>query len=64
MMWPRNPIFNTWGSEIAAIAELRAGPSADAAMMVKTDGSWESGALPVKKSGIYFGEIYDARRRT
>ena len=25
MMWPQNPIFNTWGSEIAAIAELRRG---------------------------------------
>ena len=24
MMWTKNPIFNTWGSEIAAIAELRA----------------------------------------
>ena len=25
MMWKKNPIFNTWGSQIAAIAELRGG---------------------------------------
>ena len=25
MMWKKKPIFNTWGSQIAAIAELRAG---------------------------------------
>jgi len=24
MMWGKNPIFNTWGTELAAIAELRA----------------------------------------
>ena len=64
MMWARNPIFNTWGSEIAAIAELRETPGADAAVVVKTDASWSSGELPVRKSGIYFGEIYDARLET
>ena len=64
MMWARNPIFNTWGSEIAAIAELREAPGADAVLVVKTDASWASGELPVRKSGIYFGEIYDARLET
>jgi alpha-L-rhamnosidase len=62
MMWKQNPIFNTWGKQIAALAELRAGPDADAAVLVKTDGSWLSGTLPILKSGIYFGEIYDARK--
>ena len=58
MMWPRNEILNTWGSEIGAIAELR-----DAAgdVLLATDTSWQSGLTPILKSGIYFGEIYDAR---
>ncbi len=60
MMWGKAPIFNTWGSEIAAIAELRSG-TGDGAPLLVTDASWESGELPVRKSGIYFGEIFDAR---
>jgi len=60
MMWGEVPIYNTWGKDIAAIAELRAAPGADTALLV-TDASWESGELPIRKSGIYFGEIYDAR---
>ena len=61
MMWKKNPIFNTWGSQIAAIAELRGGPGAVAPLVLKTDDSWASGELPIRRSGIYFGEIYDAR---
>ncbi len=60
MMWGGSPIFNTWGEHIAAIAELRTAPGADTAVLV-TDDSWESGELPVRKSGIYFGEVFDAR---
>mgnify|MGYP003664829525 CR=1 FL=1 len=60
MMWGQAPIFNTWGEHIAAIAELRAAPGADSAHLV-TDESWESGELPIRKSGIYFGEVFDAR---
>jgi len=59
MMWKRNPIYNTWGSEIAAIAELSGAPGGD--VLLKTDASWQSGTLPILKSGIYFGEIFDAR---
>jgi alpha-L-rhamnosidase len=62
MMWKQNPIFNTWGKDIAALAELRGGPGEGAAVLVKTDASWLSGALPILKSGIYFGEIFDARK--
>ena len=29
--------------------------------MLATDATWQSGLLPIIKSGIYFGEIYDAR---
>ncbi len=61
MMWADDPLFNTWGSKVAAIAELRDGPEAGAPVRLKTDESWSSGALPIRKSGIYFGETYDAR---
>ena len=30
-------------------------------MLLRTDATWESGPLPILQSGIYFGEIYDAR---
>jgi alpha-L-rhamnosidase len=60
MMWGEAPIYNAWGDRIAAIAELRAAPGSDATLLV-TDASWESGELPVRKSGIYFGEVFDAR---
>lgn len=61
MMWGKAPIFNTWGSQIAAIAELRSGAGAGAPLLLVTDASWDSGELPIRKSGIYFGEIFDAR---
>jgi alpha-L-rhamnosidase len=48
---------NTWGSDLGAIAELSSGGK----VILATDTSWQSGLLPVLKSGIYFGEIYDAR---
>ena len=49
MMWAKNPILNTWGSEIAAIAELRHDAGPRAAVMLKTDDSWTSGELPVRQ---------------
>jgi alpha-L-rhamnosidase len=58
MMWPRNELFNTWGDKVAAIAELR---SASGDVIAATDGTWTSGLTPILKSGIYFGESYDAR---
>ncbi|RYE87588.1 MAG: alpha-L-rhamnosidase, partial [Hyphomicrobiales bacterium] len=58
MMWPRNEILNTWGDEIGAIAELR---NAAGDVVLATDSSWQSGLAPILKSGIYFGESYDAR---
>jgi alpha-L-rhamnosidase len=60
--WTSEAIYNTWGTHIAAIAEIRAGEREDAPVLVKTDDTWKSGSLPVLRSGIYFGEIYDARR--
>lgn len=58
MMWPRNEILNTWGRDVAAIAQLR---TASGDVALATDGTWASGLAPVIKSGIYFGESYDAR---
>lgn len=57
LMWGKDAIPNCWGDRIAAIAELVAGGR----VLFSTDASWKSGVLPVVKSGIYFGEIYDAR---
>jgi alpha-L-rhamnosidase len=58
MMWPRQEIINTWGDKLGAIAELR---NAAGDVLLKTDDSWQSGLAPVIKSGIYFGERFDAR---
>jgi alpha-L-rhamnosidase len=60
MMWAKNAIYNTWGDKIAAIAELRSAPGNEQTLLA-TDISWQSGLLPILKSGIYLGEIYDAR---
>ncbi|WDR07610.1 family 78 glycoside hydrolase catalytic domain [Devosia rhodophyticola] len=60
MMWGDEPILNTWGDRLAAIAELRSFPDSPDPVLV-TDGTWSSGLLPILKSGIYFGEIFDAR---
>ncbi len=57
MLWALNPIFNCWGDRIAAIAQMQAGSG----IVLCTDETWNSGTLPVTKSGIYYGEDYDAR---
>ena len=57
MMWAKNPIFNAWGDEIGAIAEIAAGGK----VLLASDATWRSGPLPIVKSGIYFGESFDAR---
>jgi alpha-L-rhamnosidase len=57
MGWPGNFSNNTWGSQIGAIAELSVGDK----VLLTTDASWQSGLLPILKSGIYMGEHYDAR---
>ncbi|WP_051074182.1 alpha-L-rhamnosidase [Rhizobium freirei] len=64
--WLRSPLMwtgfgkeNVWGDHIGAIAELRDRPGGG--LIVATDEAWRSGEIPVRKSGIYFGEVYDAR---
>jgi alpha-L-rhamnosidase len=58
LLWKDNPIFNCYGDRIAAIAEITAGKN----LLLKSDESWASGFLPITKSGIYYGEDYDARQ--
>ncbi|MBY5535865.1 family 78 glycoside hydrolase catalytic domain [Rhizobium leguminosarum] len=58
LMWGAQAIPNCWGDRIGAIADL-IGPDGT---VLSTDTTWRSGLLPVLKSGIYFGEIYDARQ--
>ena len=63
--WFRGPLFSTqsgikvsniWGSKIGTIAELRNKNG----ILISTDENWKSGLLPILKSGIYYGEKYDA----
>ena len=59
MMWTHASHATIPGArEIAAIAELTGG---DGKVLLATDATWRSGLLPILKSGIYFGEIFDAR---
>ena len=59
MMWPANAIFNCWGDEIGAHRRARA--RGERGCCSRPTRRWQSGLLPILKSGIYFGEIYDAR---
>ena len=61
LMWTNPPLLNTWGDALAAMAEIRESADPGARVLLQTDATWESGLLPILKSGIYFGEIYDAR---
>ena len=58
MGWKANHVVNTWGPEVAAIAEIRTG---DGEVALATDETWQSGYLPILRNGIYYGESYDAR---
>lgn len=62
LMWGKDPIFDCWGKHLGAIAEIVAGEGE--APIVSTDASWRSGLLPIRCSGIYYGETYDAREET
>lgn len=57
LMWREFGIPNGWGDRIGALAEVIKGGD----ILCKTDDHWKSGLLPVMKSGIYWGEDYDAR---
>lgn len=57
MIWASAPILNFWGDRIGAIAQIEAGGE----VILRTDESWPRGLLPIRKSGIYWGETVDAR---
>ncbi|MGJ8590287.1 MAG: family 78 glycoside hydrolase catalytic domain [Yoonia sp.] len=57
LMWNEIEVKNTWGEDLAAIAEIVDGDT----IICRTDDSWKSGLTPIQKSGIYWGEDYDAR---
>jgi len=59
MMWVDVEIYNTWGSQLGALAEMQ---TASGELLLKSDASWTSGETPIRKSGIYLGEHYDAGR--
>lgn len=58
LLWRQQAQFNVWGDTIGALAEIRDGDD----VLLATDGSWRSGETPIRRSGIYFGEVYDARK--
>jgi hypothetical protein len=61
LMWGQGAALQHCGATRSPrIAELRAMTPVDRQRRSSCD-DWESGELPVRKSGIYFGEDYDAR---
>ncbi|GLQ12128.1 alpha-L-rhamnosidase [Devosia yakushimensis] len=59
LMWMSERRTEVWGTEVSAIAEIRSGEDFSK-VLVATDEHWLSGQTPVRKSQIYFGEIFDA----
>ncbi|CAN7552095.1 family 78 glycoside hydrolase catalytic domain [Devosia sp. LjRoot3] len=62
LMWIEERRVNVWGTKIGAIAEVRRGADLED-MLLATDESWSSGETAIRKSQLYFGEIYDATHR-
>ncbi len=58
MMWRDVEIYNTWGDKLGALAALF---DDNGQTIISTDNRWASGTGPVRKSGIYCGEHFDAR---
>jgi len=53
---------NTYGTELAAIAELRLEYSDGTTSTISTDDSWKASTGPIVASDIYNGEIYDGTK--
>ena len=51
-----------WGSELAALAQIRVRYSDGSTETISTDGSWKASTGPILKSDIYNGEVYDATK--
>lgn len=50
-----------YGEDFQLLAEIRLERENGKEILVATDETWECGPSPVKESGIYDGEVYDAR---
>ena len=57
IMWKQNEIIHCWGDRIGAIVEI----FCEDRLVLKTDQTWQAGHTPILRSGIYYGEDYDAR---
>ena len=57
-------MYGLYGKDFQLLAELRLERETGEELVIATDESWECGPSPVKESGIYDGEVYDARLET
>ena len=57
LLWREHATPNCWGERVGAIAEI----VSDDEVICRTGTGWKSGKLPITRSGIYYGEDYDAR---
>ena len=57
-------MYGLYGKDFQLLAELRLERETGEEVVIATDESWECGPSPVKESGIYDGEVYDARLET
>ena len=53
---------NVWGTEVAALAQLRVTYADGSTEVFSTDDSWKASTGPILKSDIYNGEVYDATK--
>ena len=49
-------VSNVWGNKLGAILEIRN----EKKILLNSNENWKSGLLPILKSGIYYGEEYNA----
>ena len=57
-------MYGLYGKDFQLLAELRLETEMGKEIVIATDESWECAPSPVKESGIYDGEVYDARLET
>ena len=53
--------FDLYGDDLSLIAQLEVTHADGSITTIATDGSWEAHPSPILRSGLYDGEVYDAR---
>lgn len=53
--------FDLYGDDLSFIAQLEITHADGSVTTIATDGSWEAHPSPILRSGLYDGEVYDAR---